>query len=114
MTEKKTFNIIRHYGQPDRLQLPGGEWVFKQDKFFILEYGGFVPVAPYSDHFLYAIPDKLAKKYPGPVYRCSCGSIGIVTGPSGYVWDASPQGKMFVCMNHATYGVHATGGTRWI
>lgn len=112
--EKKQFNIIRQRGQPNKLQLPDGTWVYKEDKFLIPEYGGFVPCAQYSDHFLYQIPSHLASKYPGSIYRCSCGSFAVISGVSGYVLDASPQGKLFLCHVSATTGLHATGGTKWI
>ena len=112
--EKKTFTIIRYRGQPSKLQLPDGTWVYKEDKFFIPEYKTFVPVAPYDDHFIYQIPEHLASKYPGSIYRCSCGAAGIISGVSGYVLDASAQGLMMLCMVSAQTGVHSNGGTRWI
>jgi hypothetical protein len=112
--EKKTFSVIRVRGTPNKLQLPDGTWVYKEDKFFIPEYGGFVPCAPYLEHFLYQIPANLASKYPGSIYRCSCGSAAIISGVSGYVLEASPQGKLFICQVHSVTGKHSTGGARWI
>lgn len=108
--EKKTFNIIRYRGQPTRAMVDG-IWVDRLEHIFVPEYGGFVVCASYDDHFIFEHPDKKVK---GPTYQCTCGSAAVITGPSGYVLDASPQGKMFVCLLHANTGLHATGGTKWI
>jgi len=108
-TEKKTFNIIRHRGKQNKAQLPDGTWVERLEKVLIPEYGGFLPVADYSEHFIYE-----QHRYKGAIYRCTCGSPAVITGVSGYVHDASPQGKMMLCLYHATNGVHQSGGTRWI
>lgn len=104
------FQIIRHRGQPRKGQLPDGTWIYAEDKMFIEEYRGFVPTAPYSDHFIYRMP----KNSLGSAYMCSCGSPAIIVGISGYVHDASPQGKLMVCMAHSTNGIHLTGGSRWV
>jgi len=40
--------------------------------------------------------------------------MAVIVGNSGYIHDASPQGKMVVCHHHATYGIHATGGSKWL
>lgn len=108
------FNIIRHRGVLNKAQLPDGTWVERMDKIFIPEVGRFIPCAAYDDHFIYEIPQKLAKMYPGPSYKCTCGAAAGWTGPSGYILDASAQGLMFVCLIHAQTGLHATGGARWI
>jgi len=109
-----SFQIIRHRGTPNKGQLPNGIWVYAQDKFWIPDMNGFINCARYDDHFLYQIPVEARPEFPGPIFRCSCGSQAIYVGQSGYVWGASPQGLMFVCQFHADNGVHATGGNRWI
>jgi len=103
------FNIIRKAGVPNKGQLPNGVWVYGQDKFYIDTYNAMIPVAPYSDHFIYELPSQ----YKGSKYRCSCGSPAVVVSYTGYVGDASPQGKLMVCMAHATDGKHI-GGSIWI
>jgi hypothetical protein len=110
--EKKPtpFYVVRHRGTPSKAQLPDGVWIERQDKIWIPEWGGFVMCAPYSDHFLYQLPEK----YLGSALMCTCGSIAVVTGLSGYVLDASPQGKLLVCKFHADKGIHATGGSTWV
>ena len=108
------FNIIRHRGMLNKAQLPDGTWVERMDKIFVPEMGVFLPVVDDPDHFIYEIPKKLIHLYPGPAYKCTCGSIGVFFGPSGYSWGASPQGLMFGCLVHMQTGHHATGGTRWI
>ena len=105
------FTIIRHRGTPNKGQLPNGKWVYGQSKIYVPEWGGFIPVAPYSDHFVYVVDDVTDK---GSTFRCSCGSAAIIVGVSGYVHDASPQGKMIVCMVHSSTGKHVKGGDRWV
>lgn len=108
--DKKTFNIIRHRGQLNTAQVIN-KTVERQEQIFIPEYEGFIPCASYDDEFIFENP---YQQEHSPVYQCTCGSVAVIVGPSGYVWDASPQGKMLVCLSHATYGVHAVGGSRWI
>lgn len=110
-----SFSIIRHRGQVNKAQLPNGDWVERPEKgFFIPEAGRFIHAAPYEEHFIYEIPKHLANLYPGPIYRCTCGSAAGWVGHSGYVLDASAQGLMFVCLTHAQTGKHSNGGTQWI
>lgn len=109
--EKKNFSIIRHRGQQNKAQLEDGTWVERQEFVLVPEYGGFVRCADYLEHFIYENPNT---KQKGSAYLCTCGSMAVLTGPGGYVLDASPQGKMMVCYVHATTGLHTTGGTKWI
>ena len=108
------FNIIRVRGTPNKAHLPDGTEVERLDKLFVPELRGFIMTAPYSEHFIFEIPRSVAHKFPGSAYLCTCGSAAIYTGPQGYVLDASPQGKLFVCQAHATTGKHANGGSRWV
>ena len=104
------FNIIRYRGQVNKAKTLDGYDIIRQDKLFIPDYG-MVTCAPYEEHFLYKEPNP---KKIGSIYMCTCGSPAIVTGLSGYVLDASPQGKMLVCMLHATTGKHTNSQARWI
>jgi hypothetical protein len=107
----KVFGIIRYHNSPIKATLPDGTDVYRQDKIFVSEYGGDIPCAPYSDNFIYAMPKKFIKV---PSFACTCGAPAVITGASGYVMDASPQGKMFVCLTHATIGHHANNSkNRW-
>jgi hypothetical protein len=109
-TKKETpYQIIRHRGTPREGILPDGFKVYAKDKFWMDEYNAFIPVAPYDEHFIYEVPER----YVGSTLRCSCGSFSCVVGLSGYVLDASPQGKLIVCHYHATHGVHM-GGSKWV
>lgn len=110
----KVIHMIRHRGMPNKAQLPDGTWVERQEGLFVPEKQGFIRCAPYDDHFIYEIPKHVLNFYPGPIYRCTCGSLAIFAGNNGYLLDASPQGLMFLCHLHATTGKHATGGDRWI
>lgn len=105
------YHIIRHRGMPNSAQLPNGVWVYRREKVWIDEWGGFVPVAGYDNHFIYEVTDVRDK---GSTYRCTCGAPAIVTGLSGYVHDASPQGKLMVCILHSTTGFHSNEGSKWV
>lgn len=104
------FQIIRHRGQLNEGQLPDGFKVYRQEKIWFDDQNAFVTCASYDDHFLYLAP----KSYPGSSFRCTCGSPAVLVGPQGYLHDASPQGKILVCLLHAQTGLHATGGSRWV
>jgi hypothetical protein len=104
------FQIIRHRGIQNRGQLADRTWVYGQDKFFIQEWGRFVPVAPYDDHFIYEVTNVKDK---GSSFRCSCGSVAVISGYSAYLNDASQQGLLILCHVHASTGVHL-GGSKWI
>lgn len=104
------FGIIRHRGTPNKATLPDGTVVYGKEHIFVPEYG-LIKCAPYSDNFIYEMPSKFIN---APSYACSCGSPAVITGLSGYVLDASPQGKLFVCLQHATHGAHFNTPSRWI
>jgi hypothetical protein len=119
MGEYQTKNIVvlKHRGKPGEGTLPDGTKVYKTDKIWVPEYEKFIPCIDYGDvegHFIFEIPEKLAKRFPGPVYRCTCGAIAVVAGWSAYEYGGSPAGLMFLCERHATTQQHATGGSRWI
>jgi len=103
------FNIIRHYGQKNEAMLPDGTKVYRKDQIYVPEWNGFVPCAQYDDHFIFEVP----KKFKVSSFLCSCGSIAVAAGVSGYQLDASPQGKLLICYYHSIYGYHA-GGSKWI
>jgi hypothetical protein len=103
------FNIIRHAGQLDEAEVDGVK-VYRKETIWIQEWNNFVKCASYDNHFLFETPKATPRS---PVHQCTCGSIAVVVGLSGYVWDASPQGKLLVCLFHATYG-HHQGDSRWI
>lgn len=118
--EKPQFEIIRRRGMPMVAYLPDGTKIERSmmpngfEAIFVPELMGFVRCASYDDHFIYEIPKRVAHLYPGPIYRCTCGGAAIYAGMSGYILDASPQGKLFLCQVHSATGLHATGGTRWV
>jgi len=103
------YQIIRHYGKPKEGYLPDGTKVYAQDKIYFIEVSRFVPCAPYSNHFLYEVPNRII----GAKWRCSCGSAAVCAGYSGYKDVASQQGLLFVCLEHAQTGLHL-GDSKWI
>jgi len=104
------YQIIRHRGHPTEGVLPDGTKVYGRDKFFFIEVSREVPVAPYSDHFIYEVTDVRNK---GARWRCSCGSPAGVAGYSGYKDSGSQQGLLWVCLEHANTGLHF-GGSKWL
>lgn len=110
--EKKIFNIIRVRGMPNKGHLPDGFEVVRQEKFWfeVNGRGRWIKAASYDDHFLYKVPPR----YLGPEVRCSCGSMAVIAGYSSYTDMASQQGLLYVCWYHSNYGVHLTGGSRWV
>ena len=115
MTEfkKPKFNIIRYRGTPNKATTLVGFDVERRESIFVrgYPYDRFVPCAPYSDHFIYEVP----QKYKGTsTWMCTCGSYATIVGVSGYEQDASPSGLMLVCYLHATFGRHNNGGAKWI
>lgn len=107
-----TFNIIRHYNSPNMGEYRG-MIVRRQEKIFVPEYGGFIMCVPDSEHFIFEVPVHMKDS----AFRCTCGSVAVITGYGAYAPSGSPSstgGLMLVCLNHTTFGQHATGGSRWI
>lgn len=110
-TSKPVFGIIRYHNTPTKVQLPNGTVVHKTDRIFVREFGGFIPCAPYSDNFIFEVPKDMINV---PSHVCTCGSPAVISGVSGYVMDASPQGKMFLCLTHSTTGKHFNSKQKWV
>lgn len=104
--------IIRYAGEAAKARLPNGEWVYRTDKFFLIDRGVFVKVAPYDNHFIYETKAK------GNAYVCTCGSPAVITGYNVYKDDSSPTnelgivpGELMLCFYHASFGKHADGSS---
>lgn len=93
------FNITHHLGAK-KATLPTGEVVQREEKLFVPQWQANVPCVPYHDHFIYHTVQM------GPAYKCTCGAIAVVAN----VVDE----LQFACINHMTYGQHATGGDSWV
>lgn len=95
----ETFGIVHHRGRVNRATTLHGDIVERQEQIFIEEWGGFVPCAPYDEHFVYENPDQT----PGASsFMCTCGSAAVVVNPE------RGAGRLFVCLFHQTYGSHTT------
>ena len=110
MTKEKAvhrFNIIRTRN-PKHVVLANGMTIRKQEdqKFWIPEYQGFVPAAPYGNHFIFEIPKEIKNV---STYMCSCGSPAIAVGSTAYAHLGSAEGLMLVCMMHTDYNRHSDG-----
>lgn len=89
--------VIKHYGEPQEARTLKGKQVTRQDSLFVIEWGAFVPCAPYDDHFIYA-----SREVGESAYMCTCGSPAVVAHPH------DPKRRMFVCLAHAQSGKHMT------
>jgi hypothetical protein len=95
-----SFNINRHVGAPKKVILENGTVVERPEAIFVPDYGVFIPVAPYSDHFVYENPDK---SEGSSAYVCTCGNPAVIAPPG--------PGGMFFCLfdlNTGLKGYHAT------
>jgi len=91
------FAIIHHRGDPKQATTAKNVIITRQEFLFADQFG-LVRCTPYGDHFIYENPDKS----PGSSsFLCTCGSVAVIATPHG-------EGKAFACLNHATYGFHAT------
>lgn len=97
-------HIVRQVGKPKRFRTYDGKWVQAKDKIFIPEYRSHVVCAPYDNHTIYETGLTAEGTMP---YMCTCGSIAVIVGWDAYKQQASPQGMLFVCLMHTTYGKHA-------
>jgi hypothetical protein len=105
-----SFSIIQHRGSPNSAKTVDGFDVHREEKVFIVDLPGFVPCAPYDDHFVYLDPSTEVGRW---FAMCTCGSPAVLVGSIAYKDDGSPQGMMLICYIHATTGLHTTGGTKW-
>ena len=101
-------HIVRNVGSPNTAIDQNGRHVFREEKIYVPELNYFVPTAPYDQHFVF---DTHSKKKGQACYLCTCGSIAVIVGNVVYKNDASPEGVLFVCWNHATYGRHSDGSS---
>lgn len=106
------FGIIRHHNSPHKATLPNGQSVFRKETIYVPEFGGDIKCAPYEEHFVFEVPKNIKNCSS---FMCTCGSPAVIAGISGYLNDASPQGKLFLCLFHSNYGHHAhSDNVRWI
>lgn len=112
---KYSFAIIKHFNSPNFATTVDGHTVERKETIFIPDWGAFVRCASYDDHFVYEDPEAVKGKKGRWYHMCSCGSPAVIVGYAGYKGDASKDTMpMLVCYIHATTGLHATGGSRWI
>lgn len=114
MAEEKplSFSIIKQKGDPNKATTLDGYEVYRQEKIFIPEMGGFVRCAPYSSHFVYLDPTNKKGRW---FAMCTCGSPAVIVGYDAYERDQSyNEGAMLVCLYHAQHGYHQNEqGSNW-
>lgn len=104
--DQASFNsiaIIRHRGDPNKATTLNGERVVRRKHITLPDLGVAVACAPYDDHFVY-----WTNRVGQSALMCTCGSAAVVTEPT----VETPS--LIVCLLHASTGLHATGGTRWV
>jgi len=106
-----------------KAQTVDGYTVFREENLFVDEPGWmvFIKTADYDDHFVYADPayaeldaNGMPKNIGRHKFMCTCGSESVIVGRQAYKQDSSDTDAKIICKYHAVYGVHATGGTKWI
>jgi len=105
---KFTFSIIKHYNSPNEAITGDGVTVYRSEKLYVPEWGSFVRVSPYDNHFIY---EDTSKKVGRWTFMCTCSSPAVITGYNAYKKDASNSGAMAICLSHAQYGKHADGSS---
>ena len=90
-----TYNIIQHKGAPQRARTHKGKVITRQEYFWTQEYG-MTKATDYDDHFIYE-----NSEIGQSSFLCTCGSPAVIANIYG-------PDKMFVCLNHATFGFHQT------
>lgn len=107
--EMHRFNIVHHL-KADHVVLEDGTTIYKSEKIFVPEMGGFVVCAPYGNHCIFEFPKNKPKMFP-MAYGCSCGSVAVIVGSNAYGHLGSAFGAMLVCLCHTTYNKHADGSS---
>jgi len=99
--------IIKSYNTLKKVTLVDGTVIDnpRTDKMFVREYGTFVKVVEYGNHFIFEVPVKIK----GPSWMCSCGSPAVMVGAKAYEHLSSLKGAMIVCQNHTMYNKHGDG-----
>jgi hypothetical protein len=100
MKEGKPPTIIRHYGQPNEIEIDGKK-IFRKEKMHIPKIGT-VMCAPYDNHFVYRYTGK-----KGWTLFCTCGSAAVITGYDMY--KDNSKGAILGCYSHLMEGHHADG-----
>jgi len=116
MDESVNITFIKHRGTPNEATLVDGTAVARQDKIWVATQKRFVATAPYDNHFIYLLPQRI----PGWSLMCTCGMGAVIAGFRAYAKDGSPStmqdgstvpGELLVCLAHATTGKHADGSS---
>jgi len=92
-------NIIHHRGELNEVTFEGKK--FKRVEYIFMRDYGMVKCAPYDDHFILYDPSHL-----GWTTFCTCGAPAVIIGYDAYKKDASAQGALLVCYEHASTGKH--------
>jgi len=92
------FSIIKHHGDPKKAIFEDVT-IEKLTQLWVPEQERFVNCLDYGEHFVFEVPPHL--NIQGSAYLCTCGGNAVVVPPEG------PSSK-FICLFHATFGVHQT------
>lgn len=97
--------IVRNVGDLNKVVADGITYT-RQQQIHIPDMGTFA-CAPYDNHFVYR--DRTNRI--GWKLFCTCGGAAVVAGYEAYKKDASAQGQMILCLQHANTGRHADGSS---
>ena len=95
----KPVNIIHHRGELNKVTFEG-KTCERAQSIFMRDYG-LVKCTPYDNHFILYDPSHI-----GWTTFCTCGAPAVITGYDVYKKDASPQGLLLLCLQHAQTGEH--------
>jgi hypothetical protein len=99
--------IIRSYNTLKKVTLFDGTEIFNdgRNKMWIPEYGTEIACAPYGNHFIFVVPERIK----GVGIMCSCGAPAIIVGAKAYAHLDSGKEALIVCQHHTTFNKHADG-----
>lgn len=92
-------SIIHHRGELKKVTSDGIE-IHRKEIVYIPNIGN-VKCAPYDMHFVFRDARRL-----GWTLFCTCGSPAVILNYDAYKKDASSQGALLVCFEHAKSGKH--------
>jgi hypothetical protein len=99
--------IIKSYNTLKKVTLFDGTEIFNdgRNKMWIPEYGTEVACAPYGNHFIFEVPERIK----GVSHLCSCGAPAVIVGAKAYAHLSSMKNAMMVCQVHTQTNKHADG-----
>jgi len=101
--------VIRAHNTPNKVTLVDGTVIHRDPsgKMYIPEWNTYVVCAPYDNHFIFKVPERIK----GVGIMCSCGSPAVTVGAKAYAHLSSKKEAMIVCFHHTKFNRHADGAS---